>query len=465
MPFNMVLSFNSVTAVENFFGIKTREAKLATEFFSGYNGHWANMLFDRMPIGGGRAKIFGANLRLTLAQLQAINGRLSLTSEGYNFDASINLASATSFASAASFIQSALNAAQPTVATTTGSSIKPGSASFTGSIEGGLMVVTAVSSGQIAIGGFLTSANGYRGQIIYQESGTPGGVGVYNVSYGAPHARITVPPRTALSETYGILTIGTVTSGTVAAGQEVTGSGVTANTAIGGNISGSGTGSQWVVDATQTVVSEALTTKAAPFEVTYNHVNGATEDFDSFWIQVKGNYPVLATTMTYARGSAAASLGLTQGSGAYLSTPGQITTSPSAWLNNIVKLDSQWSSFQMTYPTAPDTAEALSAWAAASGGRFKYLKDYTTTTPPIAPSSSAAEIIDPAGRSAFAEPPSTPASDALAFDAWTALGSSAGSYSVGFDFRHEGNASGARDVWGVGVGWNGSAGHGPGSSS
>jgi len=66
--------------------------------------------------------------------------------------------------------------------------------------------------------------------------------------------------------------------------------------------------------------------------------------------------------------------------------------------------------------------------------------------------------------SALAEPPSTPAIDTLAFDAWTALGSSAGTYS-GFDFHHDGNAGGGRDAWGVGVGWNGSFGHGPGSSS
>jgi len=66
---------------------------------------------------------------------------------------------------------------------------------------------------------------------------------------------------------------------------------------------------------------------------------------------------------------------------------------------------------------------------------------------------------------AFAEPPSTPASDALAFDAWTALGSNAGTYSGGFDFHHDGNAGGARDIWGVGVGWEGSIGHGPGPGS
>ncbi len=66
--------------------------------------------------------------------------------------------------------------------------------------------------------------------------------------------------------------------------------------------------------------------------------------------------------------------------------------------------------------------------------------------------------------SAFAEPPSTPTSDALAFDAWTALGSSAGTYS-GFDFHHDGTAGGARDAWGIGVDWNGAVGHGPGPGS
>jgi uncharacterized transporter YbjL len=79
VPFNTVLSFNSVTAVEDFFGVDSAEAKLATEFFSGYNGPWANMLFDRMPLGGGRARIYGANLSgLTLAQLKTVNGTLSL---------------------------------------------------------------------------------------------------------------------------------------------------------------------------------------------------------------------------------------------------------------------------------------------------------------------------------------------------------------------------------------------------
>ena len=74
IPFNTVLSFNSVTKVENYFGVSSLEAKLAKEFFSGYSGTSAHMLFDRMPLGGGRARIFGANIhgKTTLAELQAI---------------------------------------------------------------------------------------------------------------------------------------------------------------------------------------------------------------------------------------------------------------------------------------------------------------------------------------------------------------------------------------------------------
>src|ERR1700722_10648587 len=249
---NEVLSFNSATAVENFFGVGSDEATLATDFFAGYNGSAANKLFVRTLLGGARARICGANIGgLTLPQLQAIHGTLTLTSGGYKFRASVNLATATSFANAASLVQSALNAVRPTLATTTNSSTTPESASFVGSMSGGLMDVTAVLSGQIAIGGVLANDNG--AYIIDQESGTPGGVGVYNVNLTGG----TFAPGTALSENYGVLTIGAVTFGTVAVGQEVTGNSITGDVAIESKISGSGGGSTWVVDLRKTVAPEA----------------------------------------------------------------------------------------------------------------------------------------------------------------------------------------------------------------
>jgi len=67
----------------------------------------------------------------------------------------------------------------------------------------------------------------------------------------------------------------------------------------------------------------------------------------------------------------------------------------------------------------------------------------------------------------FAEPSWTRASDLSAFDSLSVLAPGAGTDAGGFGFRHEndGSVGGARDAWGVGVGWNGSVGHGPGPSS
>jgi hypothetical protein len=207
IPFNEVLSFNSEAAVANFFGAGSAEATLAADFFSGYAGSSANMLFDRLPVGGGRARLFGGNVSdLTLAQLQAISGALTLSSQGYNFSTSINLSGVASFSAAATAIQNALNANLPVGAVTAGSSIAPASSSFTASIHAGVMDVTAVSSGAIVVGG-VVAGTGYVGHVVAQTSGTPGGVGTYSVWYGQSNE--TNFASEALTETYGVLTIGT----------------------------------------------------------------------------------------------------------------------------------------------------------------------------------------------------------------------------------------------------------------
>ena len=382
IPFNDVLSFNSETAVENYFGLGSREASLASDFFAGYTGDSANMLFARFVPGGGRARIYGGNLSgLSQAQLQAINGTLSLTSEGYNFNASVNLASATSLASAAYQIQTAVNAVQPTVATITGSSIAPGSASFKGSIETGVMDVTSVSAGTIAIGGILTGVSGFSPHVIAQVSGTPGGVGVYDV-WQTPNA---VAPGTALSESYGTLTVGKVTSGVVSAGQEVAGGGVLPNTAIYANVSGS----QWIVDLTQTASPDTMVTRAAPLEVNDHPVTGATGNANSLWIEVNWDDPVLPSTMTYASGSAAAALGLTRSAGATLSTPGEIVSHPYEWMNDTVipaieQENAGFATFQtVESATSSEISNDLEAWANASGGEYSYLYGWGLSTPPI----------------------------------------------------------------------------------
>jgi hypothetical protein len=46
-PLDEVLSFDSITEVENYYGIKSKEAHLAKDFFADYTGSSANMLFAR----------------------------------------------------------------------------------------------------------------------------------------------------------------------------------------------------------------------------------------------------------------------------------------------------------------------------------------------------------------------------------------------------------------------------------
>ena len=67
----------------------------------------------------------------------------------------------------------------------------------------------------------------------------------------------------------------------------------------------------------------------------------------------------------------------------------------------------------------------------------------------------------------FAEPAWTRESNLSAFNSWSALASSAGTDPGGFGFHYQNDANvgGSRDGWGVAVGWNGSTGHGPGSSA
>ena len=109
-PLHGVLSFNSATAVANFYGASSFEAALANEFFAGYSGSSATMLFTRYPVAGARAHLAGSDIsNLTLNQLQSINGTLSITSQGYAYSASINLSGVQSFSLAAVEIQAALN--------------------------------------------------------------------------------------------------------------------------------------------------------------------------------------------------------------------------------------------------------------------------------------------------------------------------------------------------------------------
>jgi len=437
-PLYAVQPFSSVTAVENFYGVTSQEATLAQEFFAGYSGDSATMLFTRFPSEPARAHLYGANIAgMTLAQLQAINGSISITSQGYDFSGHVNMSGVTSFAQAARRITAALNKNLPVGAQTTGNTIAPVSLSFTGSIDTNILTVNSVSSGSIQIGSTITGPFVSPGvQISAQLSGTPGGPGQYILFLHGLSKNFTPVPTESLTESYGVLTVGSASSGTVAIGQQVTDTtgSVLPYTAIEAHLSGSGAGSTWLVNKAQTVASENMTMTAAPLLVEYQSVTGDTANNDYFFIQQSQDFLYNSASLSYmtgkAPGKAALALGLSKAAGAFLSTPGLVVepSCPSyvgdcittaAFMSNLVANENgDWSTFQdadfLTPP--PGTQAALETWAESTDGQYNFLEDYTNSTPPIVDS------MDPSAERLFAATVPEPSTWAMVLLGFSGLG-------------------------------------------
>jgi hypothetical protein len=133
--------------------------------------------------------------------------------------------------------------------------IAPATFSVTGQITEGVLTVSAVGSGTVVPGAVISGTGIVSGTTISEQlTGTTGGVGTYAVStFQSTAGAVTV------SGSYGTLTVSAVASGALAVGQIVSGAGVTSTaiTALGTGAGGVGT---YVVSASQTVASEALTT-------------------------------------------------------------------------------------------------------------------------------------------------------------------------------------------------------------
>lgn len=112
VPIGSVLSFPSASAVEDYFGASSTEAALATIYFNGFDGSNVKpgaLLFAQYPAVAVGAFLRGGDVSaLTLAQLQALSGTLTLSINGVaTTAAAVDLAAASSFSSAAAIIQAA----------------------------------------------------------------------------------------------------------------------------------------------------------------------------------------------------------------------------------------------------------------------------------------------------------------------------------------------------------------------
>lgn len=131
-------------------------------------------------------------------------------------------------------------------ATSTSSTIAAETFAVTGSINGNVLTVTAVTSGSVVPGATLSGTNVAAGtQIVGQLTGTPNGVGTYAVNIGEQ----SVASET-INGTYGQLTVGGTVggNGSFEVGGLLSGTGVAAGTIITAQLTGTGGAGTYVVN-------------------------------------------------------------------------------------------------------------------------------------------------------------------------------------------------------------------------
>lgn len=173
VPLGTVASFPDATEVGNYFGLSSTEAALAAVYFQGFDGSAkkpGSVLFAQYNQSAAAAYLRGGAFGLTVAQMQALSGSLTVAIDGYSHViASISLAADASFSAAAAAIQAAFT--------------NPVQANITGSIAGTTLTVTATSAIAIAAGQTVGGTGVTAGTIILSQlSGSTGGTGTYLVN-------------------------------------------------------------------------------------------------------------------------------------------------------------------------------------------------------------------------------------------------------------------------------------------
>jgi hypothetical protein len=251
-PIGTVQPFPMTSAVSSYFGPAALETALAANYFESFNGSHvnpANLYITQYPETNVPAWLRGGLVGgLSLIQLQALSGSLGAVVDGYSRPAAtVSLATATSFSTAATLLQTGLNSTL--TASVTGSIAVN---AFTGAIAGNTLTVSAVATGTVALGQTITGTGVAAGTIITALGTGTGGTGTYTVS------QTQTAGSTSLSGSGGTLTVTAVASGTLALGQVVTGSGVSANTTITALLTGTGGNGTYLVSVSQTAVSTSL---------------------------------------------------------------------------------------------------------------------------------------------------------------------------------------------------------------
>jgi hypothetical protein len=160
IPIGRIGRFSSATDVASYFGALSTEAGLATTYFGGYSNSTikpASLLFAQYPTAAVPAYLRSGNVSaLTIAQLQALSGTLTITTGGTaKTSSAINLSTASSFSNAATMIAAAFTSPGFTVSYDAVS----GGFVFTNTATGAASTITA-ATGTLATGLALTAATG-----------------------------------------------------------------------------------------------------------------------------------------------------------------------------------------------------------------------------------------------------------------------------------------------------------------
>ncbi len=384
-PIGSVLTFGSALAVSDYYGPGSTEYAQSVIYFNGFQNSTikpAALLFAQYNQVAVSAYLRGASTAsLTLAQLQALNGTLIVSVDGVTrTSATINLASATSFSSAAALIQAGFTGANLYNAiTSSASTIAAGTAtnSTAASITGYTMTVGATVTGAFVIGGLLTGTGVTAGTTILEQlSGTTGGVGTYRVSISQTVA------STTITQTYGLLTVVAMTSGTLAVGQVISGG----TTAVGTTITalGSGTGGigTYITSGGSQTVSATIIS-SGPLAWTYDSVSGG--------FLVTGGNPGSAGAIGFASGTISTSLKLTSATGAVISQ-GAAAATPSTFMNAIVQQTTNWASFTTLFDPDNSYGNAnkllFADWVNGTNDEFVYVASDTDITPTLSTAAS-----------------------------------------------------------------------------
>lgn len=172
LPVGSVVSLANPDAVASYFGADTPEHLFSQVYFLGFSGSTVKpgeLLFSRYALEAGAPAWLrsGRVSGLSLTELKAISGTLNITVNGVARNTTIDLAPAVSFSDAAQIIQTALGSFDAVV---------------TGSIAATTLTVTALSSGELAIGQVITGVGVTPGTRITAFLTGTGGTGTYTVS-------------------------------------------------------------------------------------------------------------------------------------------------------------------------------------------------------------------------------------------------------------------------------------------